>query len=81
MQAWSRMVSLYRMHFSYFRKSVTTHSTRDNNDGRQETLTGSGTTHDTNKTIFQVLSTEEKQNPPVIGEQERPLFLKDESSI
>ena len=75
--AWSRMVSEDRLHFPYFRKGVTRHSTIDNNDGRQETLTGSGTTHDTNKTIFQVLSTGEKQNLPMIGEQERPLLLKE----
>ena len=31
----------------------------DNKNERQETLTGPGTTHDTNETIFQFLSTEE----------------------
>ena len=50
--ACSRMVSKGRLHFSYFRKGVTTHSTIDSNDGRQETLTGSGTTQDFNKTSF-----------------------------
>jgi len=38
---------------SNMRKGVTTYSTIDNNDGNQETMTGSGTTHDTNKTLFQ----------------------------
>ena len=61
--------------------NVTMHSTMDNNHGRQETLTGSGTTHDINKRIFQVLSTEEKQTLPVNREQERPFLLKDEPSI
>ena len=58
--AWSGVVSQDMLHFPYFCKGVTTHSTIDNNDGHQVTLTGSGTTHDTNKTVFQVLSTEEK---------------------
>ena len=31
----------------------------DNNNGRQETLTGPGKIHDINKTMFQFLSTEE----------------------
>ena len=34
-------------------KGIATHVTLDNNDGRQETTTGAGTTHDTNFTIFQ----------------------------
>ena len=79
--AWSRMVSEDRLHFRYFHKCAATHSTIDNNLGLQETLTGSGTTCDTNKTIFQALSTEGKQTLPVNGQQERPLLLKDEPSI
>ena len=79
--AWSRMVSEDRLHFPYFRKCVATHSTVDNNHRLKETLTSSGTTYDTNKIIFQVLSTEEKQNLAVNGEQERPLLLKHEPSI
>ena len=39
--------------FSNMRKGIPTHSTVDNNDGRQETMTGAGTTHDTNQTLFQ----------------------------
>ena len=42
-------------------KGVSTHSTVDNNDGRQETLTGVGTTHDTNQTLFQVPSEKERE--------------------
>ena len=41
----------------------------------------SGTTHDTNKTIFPVLSTGQKQNLPMIGERKIPLLLKDEPSV
>ena len=63
---WSRIVSEDRLHFPYLPKAC---STIDNNDGRQETLTGSDTTSDTSKTFFRIL--------PVIGEQRRPLLLKD----
>ena len=63
--AWSRMVSEDRLHFPSFHKSVTTHRPTDNNDRRQETLTGYGTKHDTKKTIFQVLSTGQMQNLPM----------------
>ena len=52
--AWAKTVRSQRAQFTTFRKGVVTHSTIDNNDGRQDTHTGSGTTHDTNKTIFQV---------------------------
>ena len=46
-----------------FIKGVPVHSTIDNNDGRQDTITGSGTTHHTNCTLFQpVLSGEVKGN-------------------
>ena len=62
----SRIVLEDRLHFPYLPKA---RSTIDNNDGRQETLTGSDTTSDTSKTFFRIL--------PVIGEQRRPLLLKD----
>ena len=75
--AWLRMVSEDRLYFPYFRKYMTAYNGIDNNNGRQETLTGPGTTRDTNKTIFQFLATEENQSLPVSGEQERPLLLKD----
>ena len=35
--AWSRMVSEDRLHFTYFRRALTTRSTIYNNDGRKET--------------------------------------------
>eukprot|EP00794_Sanderia_malayensis_P014734 gene14734-16269_t len=38
-----------------FLPGIPLHSTIDNNDGRQETLTGAGTTHDINTTLFQPL--------------------------
>jgi len=34
-------------------KGIATHATLDNNDGKEETTTGRGTTHDTNFTMFQ----------------------------
>ena len=34
-------------------KRIATHVTLENNDGKEETLTGRGTTYDTNFTIFQ----------------------------
>ena len=49
-------------------KGVVCHSTLDNNDGRQNTLTGSGTTHDTNVTLFQIPSKSE-ETLPTFGEQ------------
>ena len=51
--AWLRMVSEDRLHFPYFHKCVIMHSPIDNS-GRQKTLTGPGTTQDTNKTIFSI---------------------------
>ena len=38
-----------------FSNSVALHSSIDNNDGRQETITGAGTTNATNRTLFQPL--------------------------
>ena len=38
-----------------FSNSVALHSSIDNNDGRRETITGAGTTHDTNRTLYQPL--------------------------
>ena len=56
------------------RKGVSTHSTVDNNDGKQETLTGEGTTHDTNQTLFQ-LPTEKEREETV------PICLQNETSL
>ena len=54
--------------FPDLRKGLGTHSTIDN-DGRQDTIIGSGTTHDTNKILFQ-MPTEEELLLPTIGEHE-----------
>ena len=62
---------------SSFRKGVTTHSTIDNNDGRQETVDGSGTTHDTNITMFQLPTDEELSLPTIKEEDETPQTLLD----
>ena len=75
--AWAKMIQLQRTKFTTFRKGVMTHSTIDNNDGRQDTHTGSGTTHDTNKTIFQVPNTLEADTIPVIGGSCMPLDIID----
>lgn len=51
--AWARMVSASGRMSSEMVKGIATHATIDNNDGRQDTATGAGTTHDTNCTLFQ----------------------------
>ena len=71
------MIQLQRTKFTTFRKGVMTHNTIDNNDGRQDTLTGSGITHNTNKTIFQVPNTLEADTIPVIGSSCMPLDIID----
>ena len=76
--AWSRMVSSHSGYYLSLRKGVVTHSSLDNNDGRQETMTGSGTTHDTNKTLFQLPTKKELEEVPKIGETIRPLDLCEE---
>ena len=67
-QAWARMVITGGCLYPNMRKGVVCHSTLDNNDGRQNTLTGSGTTHDTNVTLFQIPSMTE-ETLPTFGEQ------------
>ena len=52
-QAWARMMSSNTCISTNLAKGIATHATIDNNDGRQETATGTGTSHDTNCTIFQ----------------------------
>ena len=74
--AWAKMIQLQRTKFTTCRKGVMTHSTIDNN-GRQDTHTGSGTTHATNKTIFQVPNTSEADTIPVIGSSCMPLDIID----
>ena len=63
------MVSTSHSMLSNIRKGVVTHSTMDNNDSRQESVTGSGTTHDTNQTLFQLPAGEEKESIPQIGKE------------
>ena len=60
-QAWSWMVVSEFLFIQSFRKVVTTHSTIDNNDGREETMTGLGITHHTNITMFQLPTKKEKE--------------------
>ena len=45
--AWARMVSASGRVSNEMAKGTSTHATIDNNDGSQDTATGSGTTHDT----------------------------------
>ena len=52
-EAWSQMVQQSECWANSMAKGIATHVTLDNNDGRQETTTGAGTTHGTNFTIFQ----------------------------
>ena len=54
---WSR--SLHKVNQKFI-KGMPIHSTIDNNDGRQDTLTGSGTTHHINCTLFQPIIEEEE---------------------
>ena len=56
-KSWARMVSASKRISNHMIKKVPVHATIDNNDGVQETLTGKGTTHDTNMTLFQPLCT------------------------
>ena len=49
------------------RKGLPTHSTLDDNDGKQETLTGAGTTHDTHQTLFKVPSMKQREEIPTIA--------------
>ena len=59
---------------SNMRKGLTTHSTIDNNDGNQETMTGSGTTYDTNKTLFQLPSKLQFKTIPPVGDDDTNPF-------
>lgn len=54
---WSRMISSTPASFAKgLIRGLSVHSSIDNNDGRQETFTGAGTTHDTNRTLFQPIA-------------------------
>ncbi len=51
---WAKLVPINPVGFAKgLVKDLPVHSSIDNNDGRQETVTGAGTTHDTNRTLFQ----------------------------
>ena len=63
---------------TFVRESLST--ALNNNDGHHDTSTGSGTTHDTNKTTIQVPSKLEKQAIPVVGEQKKPLAINDDEN-
>ena len=56
--AWFRMV-MTKFGLKSLSKGIATHVTLDNNDRRQETITGKGTSHDTNFTLFQPVLTNE----------------------
>ena len=51
------------------RKGIVTHSSIDNNDGREDTMTRFGTTHDTNSTLFQLPTVKERTTIPTILEE------------
>ena len=53
--AWARMISADTRKSKMMAKGIATHATIDNNDGRQETMSGKGTTHDSSCTLFQPL--------------------------
>eukprot|EP00794_Sanderia_malayensis_P014961 gene14961-16503_t len=78
--AWSRMVSSNSLPVLSLRKGVPTHFPMDNNDERQETFTGSGTTHDTNATLFQTPSAVERMLPSIGQEDAQPLNICDDFS-
>ena len=75
-KVWLATVTNRKSMFSNMRRGVVRHSTMDNNDGRQESVTGSGTTHDTNQTIFQLPTEHERENFPQMEEEdESPLDI------
>eukprot|EP00795_Rhopilema_esculentum_P009663 gene9663-17422_t len=63
--AWARMVSASGRVSNEMAKGISTHATIDNNDGSQDTATGSGTRHDTNCTLFQQVLPGENPAPSV----------------
>ena len=74
-EIWARLVTDKPYCASSFRRGVTTHSTMDNNDGHQETVDGTGTTHDTNITMFQLPTADEMLLPTIIEEEKTPQKL------
>eukprot|EP00794_Sanderia_malayensis_P001897 gene1897-2154_t len=79
-KAWSRMVSGTGRKSISMMKGIPTHATIDNNDGRQETMTGKGTSHDSNRTLSQPLLPGE-QNSASIDEQVDTYDESDEDDV
>ena len=52
-KSWDCLVASSKCMSNHMCKGIPVHTTVDNNDGVQETLTGKGKTHDTNMTLFQ----------------------------
>ena len=52
-KSWCCMVASSKRMSNKMCKGIPVHATIDNNDGVQETLTGKGSTHDTNMILFQ----------------------------
>ena len=71
---WSNLGSSRIFLFPNMRKGVSTHSTVDNNDGKQETLAGEGTAHDTNQTLFQLATKNEREDTVPICLQKRNII-------
>ena len=73
--AWERMVSSGTDAYGEICKNKVTHSSIDNNDGKQQTTTGFGTTHHTNSLLFQptkmIAPSELESIPANIGVLER----------
>ena len=52
-KSWACIVASSKRMSNHMCKGIPVHATINNNDGVQYTLTGKGTTHDTNMTLFQ----------------------------
>ena len=52
-KSWVCMATSSKPMSNHMCKGIPVHAAIDNNDGVQQTLTGKGTTHDTNMTLFQ----------------------------
>eukprot|EP00795_Rhopilema_esculentum_P000574 gene574-10262_t len=79
--AWSRMVMSKKAVTAGLRKGVVTHSTIDNIDAAQDTITGAGTTHFTNKTVFQLLRGDQDVLPTIAECPQTPLSIDDEPEM
>lgn len=79
--SWARMVCSKPFLPAGLRKGVVTHSTIDNIDAAQDTMTGAGTTHYTNKTTFQLPRDGENDLPTIDECSERPLDCNGEPEL